>query len=247
MNQKVPSVSIFVPAYNAAATITGVLKRIPDTVWKQIRYIYLINDGSKDTTQQIIEDIAREYPYCKALHHQRNEGYGTTVKEGLNLCREDGCDYCVCLHADGQYPAEKIPDFIGVMERKRLDLLQGSRLASGTALSGGMPHYKYIAGKMLTVLENRIFGMNMTDYHSGFIIYSNRFIHLVPFERLSGSFDIDLELIASARANRFSVGEQPIPTRYAEEVSYLNPVGYGIRVLLVLIKFIAGRYGIHAE
>lgn len=247
MNRKGPSVSIFMPAYNAAATVTGVVKRIPDSVWERIRYIYLINDGSEDTTQHAIEDITREYSYCKTLHHDRNEGYGATVKDGLTLCREDGSDYSICLHADGQYPPEQIPYFVAVMEQEKLDLLQGSRIASGTALSGGMPRYKYIAGKMLTALENMIFGMKMSDYHSGFIMYGKRFIQSVPFERFSGSFDIDLEMIAAARANGFSIGEQPIPTRYAEEKSYLNPVGYGLRVLGVLIKFIAGRYQIHAE
>jgi hypothetical protein len=128
------------------------------------------------------------------------------------------------------------------MEKTGLDLLQGSRIASGTALSGGMPLYKYIAGRILSALENRIFGLALTDYHSGFLVYGRRIFTTVKFEGLSSSFDFDLEMIASARAAGLAIGEIPIPTRYADEKSYLNPVAYGFRVLGVIVRFLLGRY-----
>ena len=244
MNEKVSSLSIFIPAYNAEKTLQRVISRIPETAWQLVHNVYPINDGSNDTTGELINGISVSNDKCKAIHHRKNAGYGATVKNGLKLCGNDGSDFTLCLHADGQYPPEQIEHFQEVMIRDKMDLLQGSRIASGTALSGGMPRYKLIAGKVLTALENLVFRMHLTDYHSGFIMYRNSMLNKIPFEKLSGSFDIDLEMIASARANGFRVGEQPIPTCYADEKSYLNPIGYGIRVLCVLINYCLGRYRI---
>ena len=129
------------------------------------------------------------------------------------------------------------------MVARQISLLQGSRIASGTALSGGMPLYKYVAGRLLTALENRCFCLDMTDYHSGFLIYDQTCLQALPFHRMSSSFDFDLEAIASALSLGLSVGELPIPTRYADEKSHLKPVAYGIRVPWVLAKFKTGYYG----
>ncbi|MBN1576996.1 MAG: glycosyltransferase family 2 protein [Chitinispirillaceae bacterium] len=235
-------VSIFIPAYNAETTITGVVDRIPRQLWDSVNAVYLINDGSRDRTGWVIDEIAVKEPRCRAVQQMHNRGYGESVKQGLALCRVDGCAYAACLHADGQYPPESIGEFVAVMEAENIDLLQGSRIASGTALSGGMPRYKYTAGKLLTAVENLVFRLSMTDYHSGFLVYSRRMLDGIDFKRLSNSFDFDLEVIASARAAGLVVEELPIPTRYAGEKSYLNPVTYGLRVLGVLIRYRAGRY-----
>lgn len=242
MSEQAPSLSIFIPAYNAAKTLQGVIAGIPETVWPQIRFVYLINDGSTDETDALINRIAFENEKCKAVHHEKNAGYGKTVKDGLSLCINDGSHFSVCLHADGQYPPDEISRFLRLMVERGIDLLQGSRIASGTALSGGMPRYKFFAGKVLTVIENHAFRMKLSDYHSGFIMYRNSMLNKIPYKSLSGSFDIDLELIASARANGFHIDELPIPTRYAGEKSYLNPIGYGIRVLRVVIRYCYGSY-----
>jgi hypothetical protein len=164
------------------------------------------------------------------------------VREGISRCKEDGCDIAVCLHADGQYPPEAIQAMAGRMAADGIDIMQGSRIASGTALSGGMPAYKYVANRILTFFENIVFGLSMTDYHSGMLFYSRKALDTLPFERLSASFDFDLEVIALARARGLAISEMPIPTRYAKEQSYLNPVSYGVRVLGVMVKFLAGRY-----
>lgn len=178
-----------------------------------------------------------------SVRFEQNQGYGAVVKKGLTLCKGDGCDIAVCLHGDGQYPPEAIPQFARTICNGSYAILQGSRIASGTALSGGMPLYKYVAGKALTFLENAVFGLRMTDYHSGFLAYSRQALDGIAFERLSTSFDFDLEVIASARARGMRVGELPIPTRYAQETSYLNPISYGLRVLRVLARYVTGYYG----
>ncbi len=235
-------ISIFIPAYNAASHINSVIDRIPDDVWPHIVNIWIVNDGSTDKTGSVITTLERENNKIVALHLPVNKGYGTAVQIGLKKCRESACDFTVCLHADGQYPPESIPSFIEYMESTDCDILQGSRIASGTALKGGMPLYKFIAGKVLTFFENHIFGLSMTDYHSGYLFYSRRAMQTIPYSRLSRSFDFDLEVIASSCALGLSVTELPIPTRYADEKSYLNPILYGLRVVGIMIKYLLGMY-----
>lgn len=240
MNQG--TISIFIPAYNAESTIGRVVGRIEPALWDFINTVYIIDDGSIDGTAGVIDAIAAKNSRCRALHKSVNCGYGATVKSGLALCRNDGCAHAVCLHADGQYPPERIGEFVDAMERGNIDLLQGSRIASGGALRGGMPLYKYVAGKLLCMVENRAFGLSLTDYHSGFLVYGRRLLHALDFGRLSDSFDFDLEVIASARASGFVVDELPIPAFYGDEKSYLNPVTYGMRVACVVAGYCAGRY-----
>jgi glycosyltransferase involved in cell wall biosynthesis len=237
-----PVVSIFIPAYNAAPHIKSVIDRIPPRLWRRIRTVWILNDGSTDGTDTVIEALSRQHEAIHPVHSAKNQGYGHTVKQGLSLCKGDGCDYAACVHADGQYPPEAVPEFVETMQRRGIDLMQGSRIASGTALSGGMPIYKYVAGRLLTALENSVFKLRMTDYHSGFLVYNRKSFETLPFDRLSASFDFDLEVIAAARARGFAIGELPIPTRYAGEVSHLKPLNYGFRVLGVLVKYLAGYY-----
>jgi hypothetical protein len=106
-----------------------------------------------------------------------------------------------------------------------------------------MPRYKVAAGHLLTWMENRAFDLQMTDYHSGFMLYSRRAVEQIPFERMSHYFDFDLEVIASARARGLCVAELGIPTRYGDEESHLNPILYGLRCLRVMLRYRLGRYG----
>jgi hypothetical protein len=128
------------------------------------------------------------------------------------------------------------------MQTRGLDLLQGSRIAGGRALAGGMPLYKYLAGKVLTALENRVMAAELSDYHSGYLVYGERALAILPFAALSDRFDFDLEVIACAQAAGLHVGEHPIPTHYGDEISYLDPILYGLNVLAVMARFRAGHY-----
>jgi glycosyltransferase involved in cell wall biosynthesis len=244
MPSKEMGISLFIPAYNAASTVKGVIARIPDDLRQTVKNVWIIDDGSTDRTANVADELSAVHPFIHLVHLTRNKGYGNAVRIGLSLCRNDGCDFAACVHSDGQYPPESVLPFVQAMIEKRIDLMQGSRIASGTALRGGMPLYKYVAGRILTALENRVFGLCLTDYHSGFLVYSRNALDQLPFHRLSASFDFDLEVIVSARAAGMTVAEMAIPTRYAEERSYLNPVTYGLRVLWVLIKYLCGHYRI---
>jgi hypothetical protein len=163
------------------------------------------------------------------------------MKDGLAAARAHDPELVACIHADGQYAPEALPALIGELSRRGLDLLQGSRIAAGTALQGGMPLYKYVGNALLNRLENYALSLSMTDYHSGYLLYGRRAVAL-PFATLSDSFDFDLEVIASAKAHGLAIGEAPIPTHYGDEVSHLNPVTYGLRVLRVLWNYRRGYY-----
>ena len=235
-------ICIVVPAFQAAASLPRVIERIPAGTWRNIDRLFVIDDGSTDGTQAAAFALAEQRPCIRVTRLEDNRGYGGAVKRGLALARPRDPDACICLHADGQYAPELIPAMLDELNSSGLDLLQGSRLSSGTALSGGMPVYKYLAGLVLTGLENRVLGLSLSDYHSGYLVYGRRALNEIPFEGLSDRFEFDLEVIVSARARGLKVGERPIPTHYGQEVSHLNPISYGLRVLGVLARYLRGEY-----
>jgi glycosyltransferase involved in cell wall biosynthesis len=127
-----PSLAVFIPAYNAAATLPGVIQRVPPQAWSSIAAVFVINDGSEDSTAAIVERLQADHPQIQLVSFERNRGYGAAVREGLKRCRQQDADFAVCLHADGQYPPEKLMEFVRSMDDNRVDILQGSRLSKGT-------------------------------------------------------------------------------------------------------------------
>ena len=234
---------IFVPAYNVERKLCEVLSKIEESVLSRA-HVLVIDDGSRDGTaaayQKFIEsdylntsededNLKNRFEYLK---FEKNKGYGAVIKKGIAEGLASGAAFIACLHGDGQYPAEKLGEFFEEMENRNLDVLQGSRLAiAGNAKRGGMPLYKRLGGRALTKIENKAFRVKLTDRHSGFIVYSSRFLKTVDLDSLSKSFDIDLELISLADAQNFAIAELPIPTCYDGEKSNLNVVSYGMRVL----------------
>ncbi len=236
------NVVVIVPAYNAARHVKAVLERIAATAVPGLARIVVVNDGSTDDTGTRIAELAALHGLIDQIDRVNNGGYGAAMKDGLERARASGADLAACVHADGQYGPEALPALLADMTDRRLDLLQGSRIASGTALSGGMPMYKYVANAILNRIENRTLGLSMTDYHSGYLLYGRRALHTLPFRSLSDSFDFDLEMIALARAHGLSIAEAPVATHYGDEISHLNPITYGFRVLRVLWNYRRGRY-----
>lgn len=235
------SLIVVIPAYNAGQHIASVLERLAAQRDCGLSRVVLVNDGSRDDTLRQVR--AARFSACElsVIDRGQNGGYGAAMKDGLLAARASRPELVACVHADGQYAPELLPALRRALVARRLDLLQGSRIASGTALSGGMPLYKYAANAVLNRLENRTLGLAMTDYHSGYLVYGPAALSL-PFDSFSNSFDFDLELIACARARGLAVGEEPVPTRYGDEVSHLNPVTYGLRALRVLWNYRRGRY-----
>jgi glycosyltransferase involved in cell wall biosynthesis len=192
----------------------------------------------------VAQDLAKTTPGIEVVIRPRNGGYGAAMKTGLEVAHALGADRAASVHADGQYSPEALSSLLAALDERRLDLLQGSRIAGGQARAGGMPLYKLAGNWVLGKLERRILGLPMTDFHSGYLVYGRRALAEIPFAQLSDSFDFDLEVIAAARARGLAVGEAPIPTHYGDEISHLNPMTYGLRVLRVLWRFKRGSYGV---
>ena len=238
----VENVFVLMPAYNAAATIEKVFDRLPAATRSRIRRYVVANDGSTDATSDVLVRLQDEYPNLVVLTHATNRGYGEAIKTLFRYALRHGMDVGIVLHSDGQYSPEKIGDLLEPFDRGTADLVQGSRMLGRGALRGGMPLYKYIANKVLTVIENRAFGLKLAEYHSGYMLYSRKALESIPFEKLSGSFDFDLEMMVLARVKGLRIAEIAIPTIYAGEKSHLNPVKYGFEVLSVVRDYRRGRY-----
>jgi glycosyltransferase involved in cell wall biosynthesis len=240
--------AVVIPAYQAARHLAAVVERVRATPLPVAPHVFIVDDGSRDETAAIARHLAEAGAASpggvSVVQRPRNGGYGAAMKDGLAAARRWGADTVACVHADGQYSPEALPRLLEERARRALDVLQGSRIAAGTALAGGMPLYKYAGNAFFNVLENWTFGLALTDYHSGYLVYGPRALAGIPYARLSNSFDFDLEVIAAARAQGLTVGEAPIPTHYGDEVSHLNPMTYGLRVLRVLWRYQRGHYAI---
>jgi glycosyltransferase involved in cell wall biosynthesis len=236
------NVFVLTPAYNAESTLDGVYRRFPAAIRDRITRYVAVDDGSTDRTGEVLDRIAASEPKLTVLRHAQNGGYGAAQKTLLRHAMERDAEVMILVHADGQYSPECIPEILDLFDRDQAELVQGSRMLGGGALEGGMPFYKYVANKGLTSLENRVFGMKMAEYHSGYMVYSRRLIEAVPFEKLSDSFDFDLEMILAAKILGHRIREVAIPTIYADEVSNLNPIRYGLDVLAIVRRYRKGYY-----
>lgn len=238
----VENVFVLMPAYNAGSTVEKVFRRIPPAARERIRRYVVVNDGSRDDTAEALSRLQQQFPALVILNHETNRGYGEAEKTLLRHALALGVDVGVLLHSDGQYSPEKIPELLAPFDRGEADLVQGSRMLGGGALRGGMPLYKFLANKALTAIENTAFGMTLAEYHSGYMLYSRKALEAIPFEKLSGSFDFDLEMLVLARVKGLRIAEIAIPTIYAGEKSHLNPIRYGLDVLSVVRGYRRGKY-----
>lgn len=243
----VDGVFVLMPAYNAGATIEKVFARIPTAARRRICRYVVANDGSTDDTARALERLRAGWPELVVLNHAANRGYGAAEKTLLGYARQEGANVGIVLHSDGQYSPESIPELLRPFDEDAADMVQGSRMLDGGALRGRMPLYKFAANKALTAIENCAFGLQLAEYHSGYMLYSRRVLAGIPFGRLSDSFDFDLEMIVMARVMGLRIAEIAIPTIYAEEVSHLKPVQYGLRVLRVVWDYRRGKYAAIAK
>jgi len=241
---------IFVPAYNVAETLASVLQKISDDVWKE-SIVLVIDDGSLDDTRGAFENFVETLDGDKKsrlryMRFEKNAGYGAVVKKGISEGLRSGAKFVACLHGDGQYPAEQLDEFfdylktvnnVDVTDERKFALVQGSRhLTRGGAKAGNMPFHKRVGGAFLTAVENLTFYQKLSDRHSGFIVYDSEFLRTLELDKLSMSFDIDLEIISIADSLGYKLAELPIPTRYAGEKSNLNVITYGLRVLRQVLR-----------
>jgi glycosyltransferase involved in cell wall biosynthesis len=231
-----PRLVIVMPAYNAARTLERTYADIPHDL---VSRIILVDDVSHDETV----DVARKLGLDVIIHRQ-NLGYGGNQKTCYKAALAAGADIVVMLHPDYQYDATRIPDLIAPIAAGTRDLMLGSRFL-GDPLAGGMPSWKYAANRFLTTVENLVFGLRLSEYHTGLRAYSRRLLETIPFERNSDDFVFDQELIAQVVAAGMAgrIGEIAVPTRYfseASSVGFRRSVVYGLSTMEVV-----GRYLLH--
>jgi len=235
-------VVIVMPAYNAALTISSVFERIPNDFWPQISNVIVVNDGSTDNLPEVLEDLKKKYEKITVLTHNPNKGYGAAQKTGFTEAVSLGADVAVLLHSDGQYAPELLQKMIEPIEKGHADVVLGSRILGGMALEGGMPLYKYLGNRGLTFVENIAYGMNISEFHSGYMIYSKKALETIPFVKLSDTYHFDGEMTMMSGKKNLRLKEIPIPTRYAGEKSHLKPFKYGCDVLKIIWRNMTGKY-----
>lgn len=233
---------VVMPAYNVQSQIESVFKRIPNSVWRKIYKVVIINDGSKDQTKNIILKIIKKYRKVYCLEKKHNQGYAKAQKSGFKWALDNKADIVVLLHSDGQYAPEYLEKLLRPIEKNQFDIVQGSRILGGKALEGGMPLYKYFANRFLSYLENLAYGMKMEEYHSGYMLYSKEALKKIPFAKLSDTFHFDGEMILMANLKRLRIKQIPIPTKYGSAKSNLKPIPYGFQVLKIIIDYKSGKY-----
>lgn len=235
-------VIVIMPAYNASKIIETVFQRVPKEAFDRISEFIVVNDGSKDNTQEVVGKLTEKYRKIKLINHEKNMGYGSAQKTGFKHALLDGADIVVLLHSDGQYAPEVILDMIKPIDEGRADVVGGSRLLGGKALEGGMPLHKFLGNIFLTSLQNLVFRANIHSYHSGYKVYNRRALEKISFEKYSNEFYFDSEMLIGAIRNKLKIVDVPIPTRYDKDnVSYLNSFRYGIDVLNLIFRYLTGK------
>lgn len=228
---------VVMPAYNAASTLLKTLADLPQNV---VDEIILVDDGSTDAT---VDLALREG--LTVIRHKENRGYGGNQKTCYQYALEHGAEYIVMLHPDYQYDSRVVGLAVELLKLDICDVVLGSRIRTRKeALAGGMPAWKYLANRMLTITENIALGQNLGDFHSGFRAYRREVLETIPFERNSNDFVFDSQFLAQAVHFQFRVGDIPVPVRYFPEASSINfrrCVKYGICTLAVLARFWAQR------
>jgi glycosyltransferase involved in cell wall biosynthesis len=233
--------AIVIPSYRAEKTLPSVLPRIPEAFWDNGVAI-IVNDKSPDKTGEVAETLKNRWPGLDVVHHKINRGYGGAQKTGLKRGLDLGAGVFAVIHSDGQYAPELVLDLMKPIIEGKAQIVQGSRMAGGGALHGGMPYVRYIPNRVLTFLENIVFGTQMADFHSGYMLYSRSLLERAPFEQLQNNYNFDAEMIVVAHLLGMECAQIPIPTRYDDEVSSLDPIPYGINVLKMMARHLGGHY-----
>ena len=227
------------PAYNAERTVEKTLRDIPEG---SVDRIILVDDASADNTAEVARRLG-----ITVINHPMNQGYGANQKTCYDAALEAGADIIIMIHPDYQYDPRVIPYASGFLATGICDVILGSRIRTRReTLACGMPVYKYISNRLLTIFENIVLGQNLGDFHSGFRVYTRRVLETIPYRQNSNDFVFDTEFLAQAVYYGFRIGDIPIPTRYFDEASSINFIRstkYGLQTLLVMAKYLIQKSG----
>jgi 2-polyprenyl-3-methyl-5-hydroxy-6-metoxy-1,4-benzoquinol methylase len=239
-------IGILVVAYNAESTLAAMLDRIPADFRTKIDEVIICDDASSDATYDVGVKWRTENDGVPTtvVRHLKNLGYGGNQKAGYQLAAQHGVDIIVLLHGDGQYAPERLPDLVAPLERDECDAVFGSRLiVPGSARHGGMPLYKYVGNRILTTIENRLLGSELTEFHSGYRAYKVAALSQLPLEHNTDGFDFDTQIIVQLLDAGKRIVEVPIPTYYGDEICYVNGFKYARDVVRDVVQYRVSKMG----
>jgi glycosyltransferase involved in cell wall biosynthesis len=231
-------VLVVMPAYNAARTLERTFQDIPFDV---VDEVLLVDDASRDETLEVARRLG-----IRCFLHERNLGYGRNQKTCYTEALKTGADIVVMVHPDYQYSPKIIPALAGLVASGEYQAAIGSRILGGTARRGGMPVYKYLANRCLTLIQNLLLGAKLSEYHTGFRAFSRQVLESLPLWENSDDFVFDNEMLAQVIYFGFAIGEVSCPTRYfpeASSINFMRSVKYGLGVLATSVKFVLTKRG----
>ena len=237
-----PRILIFIVAYNATGTLGWVLDRIPASLRHENVEVLIIDDSSPDDTFRAGLDYVtshREESGVKitVLRNPENQRYGGNQKLGYRYAIENGFDFVALVHGDGQYAPECLPELLAPLLAGEADAVFGSRMMhKGGARQGGMPLYKYVGNKLLTRFQNALLGSSLTEFHSGYRLYSVAALRRVPFECNTNEFHFDTEIIVQFVLAGLRIKELPIPTYYGDEICRVDGLRYAWDVCKTMLR-----------
>lgn len=231
---------IVMPAYNAALTLEKTYKEIPFDI---VDEVVLVDDASRDNTSELAASLGIKH----VIKHDKNLGYGGNQKSCYNKALELGADIVIMLHPDYQYTPQLIPSIAYMIAKEIYPVVLASRILGKGALKGGMPKYKYVANRLLTLFQNIMISQKLSEYHTGYRAFSGEVLRTVKFNENNNDFVFDNEMLGQIVMHNFDIGEVSCPTKYFEEASSINfsrSVKYGLGVLRVCLQFRLHRWGL---
>lgn len=238
INNKV--VTIVLPAYNAEKTLEKTYNEIPFDI---VDYVILVDDCSSDRTVEVAEKLGIKH----IVKHDENKGYGGNQKSCYNKALELNSDIVVMLHPDYQYTPQLVGAMCHLISTGVYEVVFGSRILGNGALKGGMPIYKYIANRMLTLFQNIMMNQKLSEYHTGYRAFSGNVLRSIPYELNSNDFVFDNQMIAQIFFAGFEIAEITCPTKYFDEASSINlrrSITYGWGVIRVTFTYFLQKLGL---
>ena len=230
---------VVLPAYNAEKTLKKTYDDIPKDI---VDEVLLTDDHSSDHTAEMARQLG-----ISVYVHEENRGYGANQKTCYQEALKKGADIVIMLHPDYQYPPKLITAMAGVIVSGMFDAVLGSRILGGMALKGGMPLYKYISNRILTLIENILLGQKFSEYHTGYRAFSREVLLTLPLLENSDDFVFDNEMLVQAVHFGFRIGEITAPSQYTKEsssISFRRSVVYGLGVISCGMKFVLQKLGV---
>jgi len=237
---QVKKVAVVMPAYNAGLTLERSLKEVPLDI---VDEIILVDDASPDNTAELAAKLGIKH----VIKHSRNTGYGGNQKTCYNKALELNCDIVVMLHPDYQYTPLLITAMVSIIANGIYPVVFGSRILGKGALKGGMPFYKYVSNRVLTLLQNFLMSQKLSEYHTGYRAYSAEVLRKINYNRNSDDFIFDNQVIAQIFSKGYEIAEITCPTKYFKEASSINfsrSLKYGLGVLGVSLKYFLHKTGL---